>query len=47
MNSVSTKRILVVDNEPAATRMVRLALERYRVFAVSEVNDPRGALAAA
>lgn len=46
MNS-TTKRILVVDNEPAATRMVRLALERYRVFTVSEVNDPRGALTAA
>ncbi len=47
MNPASTKRILVVDNEPAATRMVRLALERYSVFEVCEVNDPRGALAAA
>ena len=45
--SAATKRILVVDNEPAATRMVRLALERYRVFEVCEVNDPRGALTAA
>ena len=47
MNPVPAKRILVVDNEPAATRMVRLALERYSVFEVSEVNDPRGALTAA
>ncbi len=47
MNPASTKRILVVDNEPAATRMVRLALERYSVFEVCEVNDPRGALTAA
>ncbi len=47
MNPGPTKRILVVDNEPAATRMVRLALERYSVFEVSEVNDPRGALTAA
>ena len=47
MNPTATKRILIVDNEPAATRMVRLALERYSVFEVSEVNDPRGALAAA
>ncbi len=47
MNSTVTKRILVVDNEPAATRLVRLALERYSVFEVCEVNDPRGALTAA
>ena len=47
MNPAPTKHILVVDNEPAATRMVRLALERYSVFEVCEVNDPRGALTAA
>ena len=47
MNSTVTKRILIVDNEAAATRMVRLALERYSVFQVCEVNDPRGALTAA
>ena len=47
MNSAPRKRILVVDNEPAATRMVRLALERSSVFEVCEVNDPRGALTAA
>ena len=47
MTPASSKRILVVDNEPAATRMVRLALERYPVFEVCEVNDPRGALTAA
>ena len=47
MHPVSTKRILVIDNEAAATRMVRLALERYSVFEVCEVNDPRGALTAA
>ena len=47
MNPAATKRILIVDNEPAATRMVRLALERYSVFEMCEVNDPRGALTAA
>ena len=47
MKPASTKRILVVDNEPAATRMVRMALERYSVFEVCEVNDSRGALTAA
>ena len=47
MTSTPNKRILVVDNEPAATRLVRLALERYSVFEVCEVNDPRGALTAA
>ena len=47
MNSAPTKRILVVDDEPAATRMVRFALERSGVFEGCEVNDPRRALTAA
>ena len=42
-----SKRILVVDNEPASTRMVRLTLERSGLFEVCEINDPRAALATA
>ena len=40
-------RILVVDNEPASTRLVRLALEKHAGFEVCEVNDSRRAVAAA
>ena len=42
-----SKRILVVDNEPASTRMVRLTLERSGLFEVCEVNEPQTALAVA
>ena len=45
--TVSSKRILVVDNEPASTRLVRLTLERTGFFEVQEVNDPTRALAEA
>lgn len=41
------KRVLVVDNEPASTRLVRLTLERSGLFDLAEVNDPRNALATA
>lgn len=34
------KRVLVVDNEPASTRLVRLTLERTGLFDICEVNDP-------
>lgn len=40
-------RILVVDNEPASTRLVRLTLEKHSGFEVCEVNDPTRAVAAA
>ena len=42
-----SKRILVVDNEAASTKMVRLTLERSGLFEVCEVNDPTCALAVA
>ncbi len=47
MTSAAKKRILVIDNEPASTRMVRLTLERHSGFEVHELNDPTQALAAA
>ena len=33
------KSILVIDNEPASTRMVRLTLERQPTFETRELND--------
>ena len=46
--AAARKRILVVDNEPASTRMVRLTLERVPdTFEVCEVNDPLRALVTA
>ncbi len=44
---MTKKRVLVIDNEPASTRMVRLTLERCEAFEVREVNDPAHALTAA
>ena len=35
-----TKRILVIDNDPTSTRMVRLTLERHEGFQVCELNNP-------
>ena len=32
------KRILVIDNDPASTRMVRLTLERQPTFEVRELR---------
>ena len=40
-------RILVVDNEPASTRLVRLTLEKHGLFEVCEINDPQRAVTAA
>ena len=42
-----TKRILVIDNDPSSTRMVRLTLERHTGFQVYELNDPHLALTTA
>ena len=47
MATAAKKRILVIDNEPASTRMVRLTLERHDGFEVCELNDPTHALTAA
>ena len=44
---MTKKRILVIDNEPSSTRMVRLTLEKCAGFEVREVNDPTQALTAA
>ncbi len=38
------KKILVIDNDPASTRMVRLTLERQPAFVVRELNDPTAAV---
>ena len=46
MTSAAKKRILVIDNEPASTRMVRLTLERHSGFEVHELDDPTHALTA-
>ena len=47
MDDGAAKRILVIDNDPASTRMVRLTLERHTGFRVHELNDPGRALTAA
>ncbi len=47
MNTSAKKRILVIDNEPASTRMVRLIIERHDGFEVCELNDPTHALTTA
>ena len=47
MNPPAKLRLLVVDNEPASTRLVRLTLEKHGLFEVCEVNDPRRAVSAA
>ena len=41
------KRILVIDNDPASTRMVRLTLERQAAFETRELNDPTKSVPAA
>ena len=38
------KKILVIDNDPASTRMVRLTLERQPAFEVCELNEPTRAV---
>ena len=47
MGEGATKRILVIDNDPSSTRMVRLTLERHEGFQVYELNDPTHALTTA
>ena len=47
MDHSAAKRILVIDNDPASTRMVRLTLERHTGFQVHELNDPARALTTA
>ena len=47
MSQGDTKRILVIDNDPSSTRMVRLTLERHEGFQVYELNDPARALTTA
>jgi two-component system OmpR family response regulator len=44
---MNKKRILLVDDEPQFTRMVRLNLEKTGAYEVKEVNDPKQAVAAA
>ena len=41
------KKILLIDNDPASTRMVRLTLERQPAFEVRELNNPLEAVRAA
>ena len=41
------KRILLVDDEPKFTRMVRINLEKTGAYEVKEVNDSKQAVAAA
>ncbi len=41
------KRILIIDDEPSFTRMVRLNLEKTGLFEVREENKATAALAAA
>ena len=42
--TAAKKKILVIDNDPASTRMVRLTLERQPAFEVRELNDPTKAV---
>jgi CheY-like chemotaxis protein len=44
---MSTKRILVVDDEPSITRLLKLNLEQTGHYEVREVNSSPTALAAA
>jgi DNA-binding response OmpR family regulator len=41
---MKTRRILVVDDDIQATRMIKLALERTKRYEVREVNDSTRAL---
>jgi hypothetical protein len=47
VNGTDKRRILLVDDEPGFTRLLRLTLEAFGRYEVREVNDPREALAAA
>jgi CheY-like chemotaxis protein len=41
------KRVMVIDDEPGFTEMVRLSLEQLGEYQVCEVNDPRRAVSMA
>ncbi len=43
----SRKRILVVDDRPSDSQLVKLYLERTNAYIVREVNDAKAALASA
>lgn len=45
--SMKTKRILIVDDEVALTRLMRMSLERTGKFEVRAENDPAVVIAAA
>ena len=45
--NIAARRILVVDDEHPATRIIKLGLERTGRYNVREENDPLAALAAA
>ena len=47
LGPLRAKRILVIDNEQASTRLVRLMLERCTSWQVCEINDSTQAVAAA
>jgi DNA-binding response OmpR family regulator len=44
---MTKRKILIVDDEPALTQLVKLNLEATGTFEVSEVNDPATAISAA
>ena len=44
---MNPRRILVIDDNPAATRVVKLSLEKTGRYRVHALNDPRQALIAA
>jgi two-component system OmpR family response regulator len=44
---MSKRRILVIDDEPGVTKLVKLNLERTGQYEVRAENDPRAGLAAA
>ena len=41
---MGTKKILVIDDEPALTRLLKADLERFGKYTVWDVNDPTRAL---
>lgn len=41
---MNQKRILVIDDEPTYTEMVRMSLEQFGGYSVAEENDPRRAM---
>src|SRR5687767_3664398 len=45
--SATRKRILIVDDRPSDSKLVRLYLERHDEYVVREVNDAQAAVSAA